>query len=89
MTKKAETLSYISKLSREAVMDEIAKHNTKLDQIRKCLAERAEGYEEAKVYQQKGASWRRKEVLAECELDQLPRLPTRGLSTESLCKLRQ
>lgn len=67
MTKKVETLSYISKLSREAVMDEIAKHNTKLDQIRQCLAERGEGYEEAKVYQQKGASWRRKEVLAECE----------------------
>lgn len=67
MTKKIETLSYISKLSREAVMDEIAKHNTKLDQIRKCLAERQENIEDAIIYQKRGADWKRKEVMAECE----------------------
>lgn len=67
MTKKVETLSYISKLSREAVMDEIAKHNTKLDQIRKCLAERGETLTDAQGYQTKGVAWKRKQVLAECE----------------------
>lgn len=67
MTKKVETLSYISKLSREAVMDEIAKHNAKLTQIRKCLAERGEDIDDARTYQIKGVAWRRKEVLAECE----------------------
>lgn len=67
MTKKVETLSYISHLSREAVKDEIAKHNLKLAQIRKTLADGNEGIEEARVYQQKGAAWRRKEVLAGCE----------------------
>lgn len=67
MTNKVETLSYISHLSREAVKDEIAKHNLKLDQIRKCLAKRNENIEEAREYQNKGADWRRKQVLAECE----------------------
>lgn len=67
MTKKVETLSYISKLSREAVKDEIAKHNLKLDQIRKCLAERGEDIDDARTYQIKGVAWRRKEVLAGCE----------------------
>ena len=67
MTKKVETLSYISKLSREAVMDEIAKHNTKLDQIRKCLAERGEDIDNARTYQIKGVAWKRKQVIAECE----------------------
>lgn len=67
MTKKIETLSYISKLSREAVMDEIAKHNAKLDQIRLTLAERGEDIDDARTYQTKGVAWRRKQVLAECE----------------------
>lgn len=67
MTKKIETLSYISKLSREAVMDEIAKHNAKLDQIRKCLAERGETLIDAQGYQTKGVAWKRKQVIAECE----------------------
>lgn len=67
MTKKVETLSYISKLSREAVMDEIAKHNTKLDQIRHCLAERGETLADAQAYQIKGVAWKRKQVIAECE----------------------
>ena len=67
MTKKVETLSYISKLSREAVMDEIAKHNDKLAQIRKCLAERGEDIDDARTYQIKGVAWRRKEVMAQCE----------------------
>lgn len=67
MTKKVETLSYISKLSREAVMDEIAKHNDKLAQIRKCLAERGEDIDDARTYQIKGVAWKRKQVLAECE----------------------
>ena len=67
MTKKVETLSYISKLSREAVSDEIAKHNAKLDQIRKCLAERGEDIDDARTYQVKGVAWRRKEVMAQCE----------------------
>ena len=67
MTKKVETLSYISKLSREAVTDEIAKHNDKLAQIRKCLAERGEDIDDARTYQIKGVAWKRKQVLAECE----------------------
>ena len=65
--KKTDTLSYISKISHDIVRDEIAKHNTKLEQIRKTLAERSEGYKEACEYQVKGAAWRRKQVIAECE----------------------
>lgn len=67
MTKKVETLSYISKLSREAVMDEIAKHNAKLDQIRLTLAEYNEDIDDARTYQVKGVAWKRKEVMAQCE----------------------
>lgn len=67
MTKKQDTLSYISKLSREAVKDEIARHNLKLDQIRKCLAERGEDIDDARTYQTRGAAWKRKEVMAQCE----------------------
>lgn len=67
MTKKIETLSYISKISRDFVKRELEKHNSKLAYIQKTLAEGGEGYEEAKEYQKKGAAWRRKQVLAECE----------------------
>lgn len=67
MTKKQDTLSYISKLSREAVRDEIARHNAKLNQIRQCLAERGEDIEDARAYQVKGVAWKRKEVMAQCE----------------------
>lgn len=67
MTKKVETLSYISDISREIVRDEIAKHCAKLEQIRKCLAEREEGIEDAIKYQQQGADWKRKVVMAQCE----------------------
>lgn len=67
MTKKVETLSYISKLSREAVMDEIAKHCAKLEHIRRTLAEHQESIEDAITYQQRGADWKRKQVIAECD----------------------
>ena len=67
MTKKAETLSYISKLSREAIQDEIQRHNEKLDKIRLTLAERGETLADARTYQVKGVAWRRKEVMAQCE----------------------
>ena len=67
MTKKNDTLSYISDISREIVRDEIAKHCAKLEQIRKTLAEHQENIEDAIAYQQRGADWKRKEVMAECE----------------------
>ena len=67
MTKKNDTLSYISDISREIVRDEIAKHCAKLEQIRKTLAEHQESIEDAITYQQRGADWKRKEVMAECE----------------------
>lgn len=67
MTKQIETLSYISHLSREAVMDEIAKHNAKLDQIRLTLAEHNENLDDARTYQIKGVAWKRKKVIDECE----------------------
>lgn len=67
MTKKNDTLSYISDISREIVRDEIAKHCAKLEQIRKTLAEHQENIEDAITYQQRGADWKRKEVMAECE----------------------
>ena len=38
-------------------MDEIAKHNAKLDQIRKCLAERGETLTDAQGYQTKVVSY--------------------------------
>lgn len=67
MTKKTDTLSYISDISREIVRDEIAKHCAKLEQIRKTLAEHEESIEDAITYQQRGADWKRKKVMAECE----------------------
>lgn len=67
MTKKNDTLSYISDISREIVRDEIAKHCAKLEQIRKTLYEHQENIEDAITYQQRGADWKRKEVMAECE----------------------
>lgn len=67
MTKKVETLSYISKLSREAIQDEIQRHNEKLDKIRLTLAERGETLADAQAYQTKGVAWKRKQVIAECE----------------------
>ena len=67
MTKKNDTLSFISDISREIVRDEIAKHCAKLEQIRLTLAERGEGIEDAITHQKRGADWKRKEVIAECE----------------------
>ena len=67
MTQKIETLSYISKLSREAIQDEIQRHNEKLDKIRLTLAERGETLADAQAYQTKGVAWKRKQVIAECE----------------------
>lgn len=67
MTQKIETLSYISKLSREAIQDEIQRHNEKLDKIRLTLAERGETLTDAQGYQTKGVAWKRKQVIAECE----------------------
>lgn len=67
MTKKLETLSYISKLSREAIQDDIQRHNEKLDKIRLTLAERGETLADAQAYQTKGVAWKRKQVIAECE----------------------
>ncbi|MBR2015023.1 MAG: hypothetical protein IJ998_06350 [Alistipes sp.] len=67
MTQKIETLSYISKLSREAIQDEIQRHNDKLEKIRITLAERGETLADAQAYQIKGVAWKRKQVIAECE----------------------
>ena len=60
-------LSYISKFSYEVVRDQIGVHNAKLEKIRSVLAEKGEGMTEAIEYQKKGAAWKRKQVLAECE----------------------
>ena len=60
-------LSYISKFSYEVVRNQIGVHNAKLEKIRSVLAEKGEGMIEAIEYQKKGAAWKRKQVLAECE----------------------
>lgn len=60
-------LSYISKFSYEVVRNQIGVHNAKLEKIRSVLAEKGEGVTEAIEYQKKGAGWKRKQVLAECE----------------------
>ena len=67
MTKKVETLSFISKISRDFVKREIENHNAKLEQIRRTLAERTEGIADAIKYQKEGADWRRKQTIKECE----------------------
>lgn len=66
MTKKIETLSYISKISQDFVKRAIESHNTKLESIRKTLAEGGEGFNEAVEYQKRGADWKRKEVVQGC-----------------------
>ena len=60
-------LSCISKFSYEVVRNQIGVHNAKLEKIRSVLAEKGEGMIEAIEYQKKGAAWKRKQVLAECE----------------------
>lgn len=60
-------LSYISKFSYEVVRQQIGEHNGKLEKIRSVLAEKGEGMTEAIEYQKKGAAWKRKQVLTECE----------------------
>ena len=60
-------LSYISKFSYEVVRQQVGEHNAKLEKIRSVLAEKGEGMPEAIEYQKKGAAWKRKQVLAECE----------------------
>ena len=60
-------LSYIPHISYGVVKDIVSEHNSKLDRVRKVLAEKGEGLTEAIEYQKKGAAWKRKQVLAECE----------------------
>lgn len=67
MTKKVDTLSFISKISRDFVKREIENHNAKLEHIRRTLAERAEGIADAIKYQKEGADWRRKQTIKDCE----------------------
>ena len=62
-----KNLSYISKFSYEVVRQQVGEHNAKLEKIRAVLAEKGEGMTEAIEYQKKGAAWKRKQVLAECE----------------------
>ena len=62
-----KNLSYISKFSYEVVRQQVGEHNAKLEKIRSVLAEKGEGMTEAIEYQKKGAAWKRKKVLAECE----------------------
>ena len=62
-----KNLSYISKFSYEVVRQQVGEHNAKLEKIRSVLAEKGEGMPEAIEYQKKGAAWKRKQVLAECE----------------------
>lgn len=66
MTKKQDTLSYISRISRDFVKRAIENHNTKLEYIRKTLAEGGEGFNKAVEYQKRGADWKRKEVIQGC-----------------------
>lgn len=67
MKNTTETLSYIPPFSYQVVREEIGKHNDKLETIRKTLIIHGEGLSEAIEYQKKGAGWKRKQVLAECE----------------------
>ena len=62
-----KNLSYISKFSYEVVRQQVGEHNAKLEKIRSVLAEKGEGMTEAIEYPKKGAAWKRKQVLAECE----------------------
>ena len=62
-----KNLSYISKFSYEVVRNQVGEHNAKLEKIRSVLAEKGEGMTEAIEYQKKGAAWKRKKVLADCE----------------------
>ena len=67
MRKTSENLSFISANSYDFVRNQIGQHNEKLEKIRSVLAEKGEGLEDAIEYQKKGTSWKRKQVLAECE----------------------
>lgn len=60
-------LTYIPHISYGVVKDIVSEHNSKLDRVRKVLAEKGEGLTEAIEYQKKGAAWKRKKVLADCE----------------------
>ena len=67
MTKKTDTLSYISYLSKDIVKKELEKLDAKLEVVRKTLAEGGEGLEQGVAYQQRGADYQRKQVMADCE----------------------
>ena len=60
-------LTFIPHISYGVVKDIVAEHNSKLDRVRKVLAEKGEGLTEAIEYQKKGAAWKRKKVLEDCE----------------------
>lgn len=67
MTKKIETLSFISKISRDFVKREIENHNAKLEHIRRTLADNGENLSDGVLYQHRGADWKRKEVIQGCK----------------------
>jgi hypothetical protein len=66
--KKQENISFVPSWSASFIKDAIDKHHLKLSAIKKVLAEKGEDtIERAIEYQQKGADFERKQVLAECE----------------------
>ena len=65
--KKQNNISFVPSWSESFIKDAIAKHNLKLSTIKKVLAEKGEDtIERAIEYQEKGADFERKQVLAEC-----------------------
>lgn len=61
-------ISFVSAISRSFIKEEIKRHNDRLASVQAVLASAGEAtLEEAATYQQKGADYKRKAVMAECE----------------------
>lgn len=66
--KKQNNISFVPSYSEQFIKDAVVKHNLKLSAIKKILAEKGEDtIERAIEYQEKGADFERKAVLASCE----------------------
>lgn len=66
--KKQNNISFVPSWSEQFIKDAVAKQNLKLSAIKKVLAEKGEDtIERAIEYQEKGADFERKAVLASCE----------------------
>ena len=66
--KKQNNISFVPSYSEQFMLDAVAKYNLKLTAVKKVLAEKGEDtIERAIEYQEKGADFERKAVLAGCE----------------------